>query len=456
MERHEFEEKVAEYARRHGLLASGDNVVVALSGGADSVALLRVLLAIGVRCNALHCNFGLRGAESDRDEAFVRELCGSLDVPLDVIRFDVVSYEREHKVSTEMACRELRYAWFAEKMEEKRCAAIAVAHHHDDNVETFFLNMLRGSGIQGLAGIKPRNGNVIRPLLCVTRLDIERYLTELGQSYVTDSTNKENDYKRNKVRNVLLPLLNDLFPEAKSGLNRTLDNVQSCNALYQHLVNALRKDAVFGDTVKYIDLKRLDGLGESRETALYEMLREFGFNSEQVRNLCESWCGGLGMGRYVLSKSHKAVIAHDKIEVIPLGEDCQALEIDVNLQSVLENDEDVLPIKVALGTKPVGERRIVGVNGVDSIALSVSVLKADANCVLRHWHEGDRIRPFGMKGSKLVSDLFSDAKYSESQKREAWLLCIGDEIVWVLGLRASRCFKVEPEDGAFLLVSRRM
>ena len=225
----EIEIKVAEYAKEHNLCAKDDAVIVALSGGADSVALLRILLSIGVQCCALHCNFGLRGAESDRDEAFVRNLCTQLGVLLKVKHFDVAKYEQEQKVSTEMACRELRYAWFDEERALQGAKAIAVAHHYDDNVETFFLNMLRGTGIQGLTGIRAKNGYVVRPLLCVKREEIEAYLKELGQEYVVDSTNLENDFKRNKIRNVLIPTLNELFPDYEAGMMRTLQNLQGCN-----------------------------------------------------------------------------------------------------------------------------------------------------------------------------------------------------------------------------------
>ena len=192
MENRGFEEKVAVYISENRLFDIGSRVLVTVSGGADSVALLCLLNGLGYDCVAAHCNFHLRGEESMRDERFVRALCGKLGVECVVRDFDVPAYMAEHKVSMEMACRELRYGWFEEVRESSGCAVIAVAHHSDDSVETFFLNMLRGCGIAGLAGIKPVNGRIVRPFLCVSRADIEEYLQEIRQDYIVDSTNLES------------------------------------------------------------------------------------------------------------------------------------------------------------------------------------------------------------------------------------------------------------------------
>ncbi len=457
MEKHDFEEKVAEYVKEHGLLAACDNVVVALSGGADSVALLRVMLSIGVRCHALHCNFGLRGEESDRDELFVRDLCRELGVPLDVMSFDVAEYERKNKVSTEMACRELRYKWFEEMRVRKGCSSIAVAHHHDDNVETFFLNVVRGTGIQGLAGIKPKNGYIVRPLLCVTREDVENYLDSLGQDYVVDSTNLANDYKRNKIRNVLIPTLRELFPNVDAGVARTLCDVQSCNDLYQGYVGTLKGRAVMRNEVGnyVVDFSVLSGIGRGRQAALYEILRDFGFNSAQVEDIYVL-LSLREKGKRFYSSEYEAVLSGDKIEVFPIGGMSLDDEIDVDLKCVLVSGSVGVPFVAEVAEKTLGVRKIEGVDGKRVVALNLDLLKRDVKCVLRRWREGDRIKPFGMKGSKLVSDIFTDAKYTEVQKRAAWLLCIDDEVVWVLGLRASRCYSVDAEDAAYLRLSHKM
>lgn len=453
MNSHEFEEKIAEYAKEHGLLVNGDRVAVALSGGADSVALLRVLLSLGVECMALHCNFGLREDESDRDEAFVRNMCIDMGVALEVKSFDVAKYEAENHVSTEMACRELRYEWFEERVKSLRCQALAVAHHHDDDVETFFLNMLRGSGIQGLAGIKPRNEYVIRPLLCVTRREIEEYLQALGQSYVVDSTNLTNDFKRNKIRNVLIPMLNELFPDANAGLARTLSNLKGNNDLYQELVDRMSNTVEeVGPEVSRIDLKELSTLGSGMSTALYEMLKSYGFNSEQVCEIYRTY-RNKSVGQRFLSSSYEVVVGRNCIEIFSKNESYMFDEKKIMLTELLKADRQSGLLRVSIESKDSGISMMSVIDGIESIALSMDILNKCPELTLRKWRIGDRIKPYGMKGSKLVSDLFANAKYTESQKRDSWLLCAGEDVLWVLGLRASKLFKVDSKDKEYLMIS---
>ena len=209
--------RVEQYMARCGMPAPGARVLVALSGGADSVALLLVLRSLGYDCVAVHCNFHLRGEESMRDEKFVRGLCADLGLQLKVKDFNVKERMKADGVSVEMACRDLRYEWFEHERQSEQCCNIAVAHHSDDNVETLLLNMLRGTGIAGMAGIKPMNGYIIRPLLCVSRQEIEEFLKEVGQDYVIDSTNAVADVKRNRLRNIVLPVIMGQFPSAKTG-----------------------------------------------------------------------------------------------------------------------------------------------------------------------------------------------------------------------------------------------
>lgn len=279
-----FESRVARFAAAHGLL-DGGRVLVTLSGGADSVALLRCMLALGCDCVAAHCNFGLRGEESERDMRFAESLCRRLAVKLVTVRFDVEEYKRQHKVSTEMACRELRYEWFERMRIEQQCSAIAVAHHADDNVETLFLNLFRGTGIAGLAGIQPRNGCIIRPLLCVGREDVEAYLRALGQDYVTDSTNLDTDFARNKIRNVILPEIERHFPAAKKGIVHTLDNLAGDLSVWRDAVSAFEESAVCVATDGvHISRKKLAACS-SPTTCLRPILARYGFNADQVADI---------------------------------------------------------------------------------------------------------------------------------------------------------------------------
>lgn len=452
MNAHEFVEKVSAYAKANGLISAGDNVIVTLSGGADSVALLRVLHAMKVNCHALHCNFGLRGEESDRDESFVRSLCDRMQIPLDVKHFDVAQYEQEHKVSTEMACRELRYAWFEQIRNKLGFKAIAVAHHHDDNVETFFLNILRGTGIQGLAGIKPRNRTIVRPLLCVTRKDIEGYLQDLQQVYVIDHTNLENDYKRNKIRNVLIPAMTELFPNAHAGIERTMNNVQGCNDFYQYSVNKLREISITGDEndIVRISFEPLLEMLCRRETAVFELIKPYGFNSQDAVEINKALNHICDESRVYLSGKYKAVLKKYCLEIVDVEKEKHE-EYCVNLNDLLSGDDDRLPFAVSLEKQVQGAGRISGIDGKCAIALNVKILEDNPDVVLRHWKEGDRMYPFGMKGSKLVSDLFRDEKYTEAMKRKAWLLATADnQILWILTLRSSSKYPVSPQDTTYL------
>ena len=204
-----LEQKVIHYIEEKQLFTRQDRIVVALSGGADSVALLRILLYNGYSCIAAHCNFHLRGEESNRDEKFVRSLCEALDTPLQVIHFDTLNYAATKKISLEMAARELRYKWFEDIRKQYMAKVTAVAHHRDDAVETFLLNLIRGTGIDGLQGIKPKNGTIVRPLLCIDRKDIMTYLQSIGQTFVTDSSNLEDNFTRNKLRLHIIPMLQE-------------------------------------------------------------------------------------------------------------------------------------------------------------------------------------------------------------------------------------------------------
>ena len=311
-----FEEKTLRYIHRHMPAVANGKILTAVSGGADSVALLRVLAALGCNCIAAHCNFHLRGDEADRDEAFVRKLCHDIDIELRCTDFDVETYKKSHGVSTEMACRELRYEWFERQRAALGCSVIAVAHHRDDNIETFFLNLVRGSGITGLAGIKPCNGKIVRPLLGSSRDEIINYLKTLGQDYVTDSTNLENDYARNKIRNVMLPEISRLFPSAMAGIELTLDNLQGDYAVWSGAVEAFKRDAVeaCGHGQIKINRRKLAASADPA-TLLNALLSRYGFNGEQTKAIASA----SRVGAVFESKEYVAEVGRNDISVFSPG-----------------------------------------------------------------------------------------------------------------------------------------
>ncbi|MBQ4366468.1 MAG: tRNA lysidine(34) synthetase TilS [Muribaculaceae bacterium] len=441
METKQFEQRVAEYVAAHRMVGSNGAVLVALSGGADSVALLRVLLSMGIDCEAAHCNFHLRGEESMRDERFVRELCESLNVPLHVRDFDVEAYRRTHGVSVEMACRTLRYEWFGQLLADGNCAVVAVAHHRDDNVETFFLNALRGTGLAGLAGMRPVHGRVIRPLLCVCRADALEYLQGLGQGFVTDSTNMENDYLRNRLRNVVIPAVEQEFPAARDRISDTMNRVGEGRALYAELVERLRSEALMASPHAGVARYNLSVLRqvENRGILLYEMLKKDGFNRTQ----CEAVFTA-SVGCVFSSSTRTLYVGRDFIDIEESTID-SIEEISISLSNPnsfpdwLRMNRSAVPFAPSM------------VDGRNTVALHPDVLSC-GRVVLRHWRKGDRLSPYGMHGSKLVSDLFADAKLSDADKKAVWLLEADGCVVWVLGLRASSHLKVELGSTDYLLL----
>ena len=257
--------QVAQYIAHEHLLEPDGKVIVALSGGADSVALLLLLGELGYTCEAAHCNFHLRGEESDRDERFVRHLCEERHIPLHVVHFDTARHAAGQHVSIEMAARELRYTWFEELRRKLDAQAIAVAHHADDSIETFLLNLMRGTGINGLRGIRPRNGHIVRPLLCLNREDILRYLEHCGQTYVTDSTNLQDEYTRNKIRLNLLPLMQEINPSVRQAFLRTAAHLDEAATLYNIGIAEAKERVLLPEGI------RIDALLEEADEIRFEI-----------------------------------------------------------------------------------------------------------------------------------------------------------------------------------------
>lgn len=297
-----IQQKIAQYIEKEHLFSTQDKLLIALSGGADSVALLRILLDLGYDCEAAHCNFHLRGEESDRDEQFVRQLCQSVNTSLHVVHFNTSQYAIEKKISIEMAARELRYQWFNEIKDKTAANFIAVAHHQDDSVETILLNLLRGTGINGLLGIRPHNGNIVRPLLCVSRREIIDYLNHIGQEYVTDSTNLQDEYTRNKIRLNLIPLMQEINPSVKESIIDTGNYLNQVAHIYNICI-AEGKQRVMEKN--RIDIHAL--LNEpSPDALLFEILHPHGFNPAQIKCILASLNGQ--PGKQFISKENWRVI----------------------------------------------------------------------------------------------------------------------------------------------------
>ena len=428
-----FQAKVERFIQRHGLLTGKRLVLVGLSGGADSVALLGVLVRLGYPCRALHCNFHLRGAESDRDEVFARQFADSLGVPFVKVDFDTRGYAAIHQESIEMAARSLRYRWFEEQRQAFDAEAIAVAHHRDDSVETLLMNLLRGSGIRGLGGIRPRNGQVVRPLLAVSRAEIEEWLQTQGWGYVTDSSNLSDAYTRNFIRLRVLPLLEQLNPAARETIARSAAHLSAAEQLYAYTVEEARK-AVFitADSLSIEALMRYP----SPETLLYEWLRPLGFSRIVVGELFESLTGLSGKQFY--SATHQVLKDRDRLYIAPLQEPSawQPIEIPVATGELTQ------PLRLSFQLM---ERTSDFQLERASDTAYFDAEKLPGRLTLRLPQTGDWFVPFGMRGRKKLSDYFADQKMNRWEKLRQPLLCAGESIVWVVGRRADDRFRVGEE-----------
>lgn len=448
--RSEFISHINGFIRSNRLLTHSDTLIVGLSGGADSVALLSVLNELGYKFVATHCNFHLRGAESDRDESFCRELCDTISVKLVVKDFDVNAYRIGKNISIEMACRELRYDWWSELMRSQVGNLLAVGHHMEDNIETFFLNMLRGCGIAGLKAMLPKSGSIIRPLLDCTRDDIENYLSELGLKYVTDSTNLGNDYRRNKIRNIILPELERQFPGAIHSINRTIDCLQGNYRLYTDAIEHLRKRYVTTD--RGIDLSAIVTSEPHPDMVLYELISPIGFNMTHVTNIISAIDESgkcLVSGKWFTSPIATLILDRGYLRTIP----DEKKDFQSNNFTVIAQDSQyravpltALPFNYHVISKDCFiDMKQSGNLDPAAIYLDYTIGIDHHKFTLRPWEKGDRFKPFGTTGSKLVSDLFTDLKIPIDKKKKIPILLCDNEILWVVGLRASRLYKVDSQ-----------
>ena len=404
--------KVSAYINKHKLLNANDLYIVALSGGADSVALLLLLKEGGFNVHAAHCNFLLRGSESDRDEAFCVDLCRQLGVELHRAHFATREYAEAHKVSVEMAARELRYNWFEQLRKDIGAVGICVAHHRDDSVETVLLNMIRGTGLRGLTGIQPRNGYVLRPLLCVSRDEIEHFLAKRGQKYVIDSTNLETDVKRNKVRLQVLPLLRTLNSAVSDNIQRMVENVAEAQIVLDSLLDNFKKHNT-------LELRELEKYGSS-EYVIYEWLKNYGFNGTQARQVLEAETGK------IMSSSQGYDVLKDRERLI-----IERTLKPFNPMRIPEEGMYVLDEKMRLSLRKcaayVSKKPFVATFDAQKVVFPLTVRRVE---------EGDWMIPFGMRGRKLLSDLMTDRKMTVFEKRRQLVVVDAqDVIVWAVGLR---------------------
>lgn len=411
-------------------------ILLAVSGGMDSVAMTELFRRAGYRFAIAHCNFGLRGKESDLEEEFVKSLARSCRVTFHCRRFDTLEYAKEYGISVQMAARDLRYQWLEELRSRKGYGYIATAHHLDDEVETFLINLSRGTGIAGLHGIPPLSGRLFRPLLFAWREQIMAFVTEEGLAYREDSSNKENKYRRNRIRHEIIPALEALNPSFRQELSGTMRKIKDAEVIYRQAV--MEKTSTLLDRrgeeilIPIAGLKDLSPL----RTWSFELLRPFGFTASGVDSLIAAM--DREPGRQLFSPTHRLLIDRDHLIITPLEN--PAAPAGEEMAVIPDSREGQLDAPVRLTWSVSGTVPDHFASGTDTASFDKDLLRFPLT--LRKWRRGDFFYPLGMGHKKKLSDFFIDNKVPRTRKEKSWLLCSGGAIVWVVGMRIDDRFKV--------------
>jgi tRNA(Ile)-lysidine synthase len=425
-----------QFIKSESLFSFKDRILVAVSGGVDSVVLCRLMSDSGYDFGVAHCNFSLRGAESDDDEKFVASLAETFKVPFYNIRFNTGQIAREQGLSIQMAARNLRYSWFDQVCSENGYYCIATAHHLDDQAETFFINLLRGTGIAGLHGILPRQGRVVRPLLFATRNEILDFAGKKGLEWREDSSNINTKYLRNQLRHEVMPSLEKIDSDFARNLDNTIRRLRGTESVYRQKIEEGRSDLL--ERTEHSDRILISYLLEFEpvETWLFEILRHYGFSEAITRGIASSLEGTESKVFY--SMSHRVLRDRDYLVIEKNEKNASQPDSEYLVYDTGHGIVTTAPAPITFRKEPADGFQIPDKQSIACFDYD----KLRFPLVLRHWREGDRIVPLGMKGRKKLSDIFIDQKLSQSEKKSIWLLCSGENIMWVAGLRIDGRFRI--------------
>lgn len=401
---------------------------LAVSGGLDSMVLVHLFQQLDFEIAILHCNFQLRGLESFGDQNFIQNHAQENNIPIFITQFDTTAFAKDYKLSTQVAARELRYSWFYEQLEANNFDYLLTAHHADDTIETFLINLTRGTGLEGLTGIPKQNDKVIRPLLCFTRQEIEDYAKANKIEWREDSSNVSDKYLRNKIRHHLIPILKELNPNFMDSFQNTQNYLQDAQMLVEDAsIMVYQQVAKQEEEAIFFDLNQLKKL-PNYKSYLYQWLNEFGFTAwDDIYDLVDSQSG-----KQVFSAEFRLLKDRDFLILSPLH------IIDEEAEYNIDSSQNQINIPLNLSFSKVTD---ISIGSNTTIFVDEDTLQFPL--VLRHWKEGDSFQPFGMNGkSKKVSKLFKDEKLSLIDKENVWLLCSGTEIVWIIGMRQDDRFRI--------------
>lgn len=420
----------------------GQRVLLAVSGGIDSVVMAHLYAETDFDCAIAHCNFQLRGEDSDADEAFVRSLAARLEMPVYVERFDVDLEMEERGISLQMAARDLRYNWFLSLASEQSFDAIATAHNLNDSVETFFLNLSRGTGVRGLTGIPERNGNIIRPILFASRKEIEAYANMGNISNRVDSSNRETKYQRNKIRHDVIPSLEQINPSFIDTMALNMERMQELKQIVERSVDGLRDEIfqrVSGEIhIDTAGLIKLDPIS----TWLYELFAPFGFTRGQCKEIEQLLHSE--SGKRFISPSHQLFKDRDQLILVESKKD--SFE-----RYYLDAPEKSSSLPFSMDVEVMDRKELEKIPS-DSHTACLDYEKILFPLTIRRWLPGDSFYPLGMDQMKKLSDFFVDEKVPVPEKERTWILASGKKIVWILGRRIDHRFRITESTGRVLLL----
>jgi tRNA(Ile)-lysidine synthase len=426
------------YIKEQKLFQPKDRLLLAVSGGIDSVVLCALCKEAGYEFEIAHCNFQLRGTESQRDEAFVKALAEKYEVPFHLKIFDTAEYAITSKKSIETAARDLRYQWFDELLkssqtnEKDKLDFLLTGHHADDNIETVTMNFFRGTGIHGLKGILPTNGKIIRPLLFARRSELESYATQHELGFVTDHTNLENDYTRNYFRNTILPLVSETYPEAPNNILKNIQRFRETEILFEQAIEKHKKNLLEhrNNEVHIPVLKLLKTI--PLVTVFYEIIKDYGFTAHQTDETIALLRSETG--KYIQSATHRIIKNRSWLIISPI----QSTEA----QHILIKEDD-LQIDFSHGLISIEKKDIetFKISNNPMIA-QLDFSKITFPLLLRKWKTGDYFYPLGMQKKKKLGRFLSDQKLSITEKENVWVLTMDQKIIWVVGIRIDNRFKI--------------
>ncbi len=434
-----------KYITQNHLCLKEDNILFAVSGGIDSVVMLHLFVELGYHGAIAHCNFNLRGDESDGDEEFVKQLGEKYNIPVHIKSCNTEDYAKSKKISIEMAARDLRYNYFKTLCQDFHYSKIAIAHNENDDKETFFIKLFRGSGLEGLKGILPIRKNIIRPLLFASRKQIESFAQANNLHFREDSSNSSHDFVRNKIRHLLIPFLNEKFPESKTSVSTSISKLKEENILLNSAIHE-KQIKIFQYSGNRIFLNINDIISLNPPVIwLFYLLKDFGFHRSDTDAVYKSMLAN-NSGKTFYSSDYKLLIDRKKIIIQKKKKKKKTIYTITDFKELITKP---ISIKMELihNTKSFSFDKTCQTAYFDAGLLKFPLF-------IRHWKKGDRFIPFGMQGSKLISDFFIDEKVNQFLKEDIWILeSEKKEILWIIGYRASNLYKVSDKTQTILKFS---